>query len=120
MDQQAPRVFLSYSDDSAAHAERVLELAQWLRGHGIDARIDQFEDSPEQGWPRWIYAQIRESDFVLVVCTRDYLARCEGEVPRGVPCRGVVVVIPPTLGTGHRRGHRPAVVTCDDAGPPTV
>jgi hypothetical protein len=79
---EAPRVFLSYSDDSARHAERVLELAQWLRSHGVDARVDQFEHSPEEGWPRWIYRQIRESDFVLVVCTPAYLERCEGEVPR--------------------------------------
>lgn len=79
---EAPRVFLSYSDDSARHAERVLELAQWLRAHGVDARVDQFEHSPEEGWPRWIYRQIRESDFVLVVCTAEYLARCEGDVPR--------------------------------------
>jgi hypothetical protein len=79
---EAPRVFLSYSDDSARHAERVLELAQWLRSHGVDARVDQFEHSPEEGWPRWIYRQIRESHFVLVVCTPEYLSRCEGEVPR--------------------------------------
>ncbi|PRQ06122.1 SEFIR domain protein [Enhygromyxa salina] len=76
-------MFVSYSDDTPQHAERVLELAQWLRTHGIDAHIDQFEESPEEGWPRWIYTQIRESEYVLVVCTRGYLERCEGEVPRG-------------------------------------
>jgi hypothetical protein len=82
LERRAPRVFLSYSDDSPVHAERVLELAQWLRSQGIDAQLDQFEDSPEEGWPRWIYAQIRDSDFVLVVCTPSYLERCEGEWPR--------------------------------------
>jgi hypothetical protein len=76
-------VFVSYSDDTPDHAERVLELAQWLRTQGIDAHIDQFEESPEQGWPRWIYTQMRESEYVLVVCTPGYLERCEGEVPRG-------------------------------------
>ena len=76
-------MFVSYSDDTPQHAARVLELAQWLRTHGIDAHIDQFEESPEEGWPRWVYTQVRESEYVLVVCTRGYLERCEGEVPRG-------------------------------------
>ncbi len=75
-------MFVSYSDDSAAHAKRVLELAQWLRSHGVDAQIDQFEESPEEGWPRWVHRQIREAEFVLVVATPGYLRRCEGDEPR--------------------------------------
>lgn len=81
-DDQPPRVFVSYSDDSAAHARRVLELAQWLRSHGVDAQIDQFEESPEEGWPRWIYRQIREAEFVLIIATPEYLRRCESDEPR--------------------------------------
>lgn len=79
---QPPRVFVSYSDDSPAHAKRVLELAQWLRSHGVDAQIDQFEESPDEGWPRWIYKQIREAEFVLVIATPGYLRRCESDEPR--------------------------------------
>lgn len=81
-DGQPPRVFVSYSDDSPAHGKRVLELAQWLRSHGVDATLDQFEESPEEGWPRWVYRQMRESDFVLIVATPGYLRRCEQEQPR--------------------------------------
>ncbi|HVH99913.1 MAG TPA: SEFIR domain-containing protein [Enhygromyxa sp.] len=81
-DDQPPRVFISYSDDSPAHAKRVLELAQWLRSHGVDATLDQFEESPEEGWPRWIYRQIRESEFVLIIATPGYLRRCEHDEPR--------------------------------------
>ena len=33
-----PRVFLSYSHDSAEHKERILRFAQRLRKDGIDAR----------------------------------------------------------------------------------
>lgn len=87
MDRRPPRVFISYADDSST---AVLELAQWLRNHGIDAHIDQFEDSPEEGWPRWIYTQIRESDFVLVACTRTYLERCEGQHPRALGAKKAV------------------------------
>jgi hypothetical protein len=81
-ESQPPQVFVSYSDDSPTHAKRVLELAQWLRSHGVDAHIDQFEDSPEEGWPRWIVRQIREAEFVLVIATPHYLALCEGEEAR--------------------------------------
>jgi len=81
-EDQPPRVFISYSDDSAAHGKRVLELAQWLRSHGVDAQIDQFEESPEEGWPRWIYRQIREAEFVLIIATPGYLRRCESDEPR--------------------------------------
>lgn len=75
-------MFVSYSDDSVAHAKRVLELAQWLRSHGVDATIDQFEESPQEGWPRWVYSQIRESEFVLIIATPGYLRRCEHDEPR--------------------------------------
>jgi hypothetical protein len=37
-----PRVFISYSHDSAAHEDRVLALANRLRGDGVDATIDQY------------------------------------------------------------------------------
>ena len=45
------RVWISYSSDSTAHTEAVLDLAQRLRGRGIDAWIDRFEPAPPQGWP---------------------------------------------------------------------
>ncbi|MBV8232986.1 MAG: hypothetical protein JO329_23655 [Planctomycetaceae bacterium] len=38
----APRVFLSYSHDSAEHADRVLALAYALRDRGIDVILDRF------------------------------------------------------------------------------
>jgi hypothetical protein len=36
-----PRVFVSYTHDSEAHKQLVLEFATFLRGHGIDAELDQ-------------------------------------------------------------------------------
>jgi hypothetical protein len=45
-------VLISDSHDSEPHRERVLELAQRLRGGGVDAWIDQFEPAPVQGWLR--------------------------------------------------------------------
>lgn len=90
-------VFISYSHDSAEHAERVLQFANQLRTHGIDAELDQYQTQPAQGWPRWCEEQLRpeNSDFVLVICTRTYLERVEGKAPanegRGVYWEGSIL-----------------------------
>lgn len=84
----SPKVFISYSHDSQNHRERILSLADQLRADGIDCNIDQYEESPSEGWQRWMLNQIDSSDLVLVVCTRQYKRRFRGleEVGRG---RGV-------------------------------
>jgi hypothetical protein len=73
--ERTPKVFISYSHDSKAHTVRVLELANKLRQHGIDATIDQYEETPHQGWKQWILDRIEEADFVLIVCTEQYNLR---------------------------------------------
>ena len=78
-----PRVFISYSHDSEAHRDRVLELSDRLRCDGIEAMIDQYVQSPPQGWPAWCETEIDIADFVLMVCTETYLRRVRGkEAPR--------------------------------------
>lgn len=80
------RVFLSYSHDSAAHAEKVLALADQLRQDGVDAWIDQYEPEPERGWPRWMVGEIERADRVLAVCTTKYRRRFEGSGTAGCSC----------------------------------
>lgn len=77
------RVFISYSHDSAEHDERVLGLANQLRAEGIDAWIDQFEQSPAEGWQRWMQRQIERADFVIMICTPVYKQRFEGNADPG-------------------------------------
>lgn len=74
------RVFISYTHDSIAHKRRVLALANRLRDHGIQAELDQYLDttSPPEGWPRWMDRQLRESDYIVVVCSERYRRRAEG------------------------------------------
>ncbi len=72
-----PKVFISYSHDSAAHQERVLALADRLSNDGLDAVLDQYHPAPPEGWPRWMDQQIKDADFVLLVCTETYLRRVE-------------------------------------------
>jgi hypothetical protein len=78
------RVLISYSHDGPTHEDRVLSLADRLCDDGVDAMIDLYEPSPPQGWPAWCDAQIRQSDFVLMVCTETYLRRVDGDEEPGV------------------------------------
>lgn len=82
--QKAPKVFISYSHDTAQHATKVLALADLLRRDGIDCIIDQYEEAPEQGWPRWMEDQIESAQFVLVVCTQAYTRRFRGHETPGI------------------------------------
>jgi hypothetical protein len=83
MASEPPKVLLSYSHDSPEHAQRVLELANHLRADGIDCTIDQYVVAPAEGWPRWMDKQIRNSDFVVMVCTETYYQRVMGEEESG-------------------------------------
>lgn len=78
-----PRVFISYSHDSDAHSELVLQFAWALRSHGIDVELDQFHNEEIVDWPRWCRQQIKRqnSDFVVCVCTAEYQRRVDGGVP---------------------------------------
>ena len=80
-----PKVFISYSHDSPEHKEQVLALSDRLRDEKIDCIIDQYEEfSPPEGWPRWTEKQIREADFVLMVCTETFYRRFMGEETQGL------------------------------------
>ncbi len=78
-----PDVFISYSQDSQEHKERVLDLSDRLRRDGIDCNIDQYETSPPEGWPKWMDRQIEKSEFVIVVCTEIYHRRVMDEEKPG-------------------------------------
>jgi hypothetical protein len=78
-----PKVFISYSHDSAEHNDRVLALANQMRADGIDCHLDQYEMSPPEGWARWMIQQIEDADFVLVVGTEEYKNRFEHKTEPG-------------------------------------
>ncbi|MDJ0841689.1 MAG: TIR domain-containing protein [Acidobacteriota bacterium] len=77
-------VFISYSHDSPHHKARVAALARQLIQDGLTCELDQFiQGSPPDGWPRWMNRALKKCDFVLVVCTRTYHRRVEGEEEPG-------------------------------------
>ncbi|RCJ22223.1 hypothetical protein A6770_29995 [Nostoc minutum NIES-26] len=90
-----PKVFISYSWDSLKHKKSVKDLADSLRKHGIDCEIDLHEQSPSDGWPRWMQNQVKKAKFVLIVCTDKYYKRFEGtEEPgkgKGATWEGAII-----------------------------
>ena len=75
-----PIVFISYSQDTVAFADKVLAFSNKLRGEGIDAILDQYEEAPPEGWPRWMENSINKADYVIVVGSKGYYDKIYGNV----------------------------------------
>lgn len=70
-----PRVFISYSHDSAAHKEWVLDFATTLRNRGVDAVLDQWDLKPGDDLPHFMETELARSDFAIMVCTERYVEK---------------------------------------------
>ena len=82
--ERPPKVFISYSHDSPEHEDRVLDLAERLvEKDGIDVSLDRFVNPPPASWPKWMNAEMKAADFILVVCSATYLAKVESKVKPG-------------------------------------
>ncbi|MBW7995241.1 MAG: TIR domain-containing protein [Candidatus Glassbacteria bacterium] len=81
---KSEEVFISYSHDSVEHDKKVLDLSNHLRSEGVDCVLDQYEDSPPEGWPRWMDKQIRDAQHVVLVCTKNYYKRVMGDEREGI------------------------------------
>jgi len=86
MSESEPRVFISYSQESKQHMDRVVGLADALTLDGLDVVLDLYETAPDEGWPRWMERNLDEADFVLMICTATYRRRVMG---REAPGKGV-------------------------------
>lgn len=67
-----PKAFISYSWDSDAHKEWVAKLATDLRRDGIEAILDQWAAVPGDQLTAFMEKEIRENDYVLIICTPNY------------------------------------------------
>jgi len=112
-------VLISYSHDSAAHKQRVLDLADRLCGDGVDCHLDQYEVSPSEGWTRWMMNQIEESTFVLVVCTETYDRRFRGKADPnkglGATWEGFIITQEIYNNASHNTKFIPIAFSADDA-----
>jgi Effector-associated domain 7/TIR domain len=81
----AIKVFISYSHntDIPDFRDQILALSDRLRSDSIDCSIDQYENAPPQGWPRWMLDRVEWADFVLVACSEEYDRRFRGNEAYG-------------------------------------
>lgn len=70
-----PKVFISYSHDSASHKQWVLEFATTLRNRGVDAILDQWDLKPGDDLPHFMEQSLETADFAVMVCTKKYVAK---------------------------------------------
>jgi len=70
-----PKAFTSYSWDSEPHKAWVHDFAKHLRVDGVHTTLDQWHLEPGDQLPAFMERSIRESDYVLVVCTPRYAER---------------------------------------------
>jgi len=73
--EEAPRVFVSHSHDSANHKSWVLALATRLVRNGVDVILDRWNLRLGGDLPRFMEAGLTESKRVLAVCTGTYVAK---------------------------------------------
>ena len=81
--ENAPKVFISYSWDGEAHKNWVLNLATKLRKNGIDAILDQWELELGKPIPSFMGKSIEISDRVICIMTPSYKTKSNAEKPKG-------------------------------------
>jgi tetratricopeptide (TPR) repeat protein len=81
--ERPSKVFISYSHDSDEHEDRVLALADRLGKDGLDVILDRYVSPPPANWPRWMEDQMEAAKFIVVVCSKNYLAKVRGKVKKG-------------------------------------
>lgn len=67
-----PSCFISYSWDSDTHKDWVRRLAIELTINGIQTYVDQWDVRPGMDLAKYVETCVRESDFVLLVCTPNF------------------------------------------------
>jgi hypothetical protein len=70
-----PKVFISYSHDSAAHKQWVLDFATTLRSRGVDAILDQWDLKPGDDLPHFMEQSLESADYAVMICTKRYVTK---------------------------------------------
>jgi hypothetical protein len=71
------KVFISYSWDSDPHKIWARELATRLSNDGVEVTLDQWHLVPGDQLTEFMEGAVRDSDFVLIICTRRYKQRAD-------------------------------------------
>jgi hypothetical protein len=97
-----PKAFISYSWDDDLHKEWVLELATNLRNDGIETILDQWHAVPGDQLPAFMEREIRQNDYVLIICTPNYRLKSD-ERKGGVGYEGDIMTAEVHTQGNHRK-----------------
>lgn len=86
-----PRVFVSYSHDSAAHKDWVLQLATRLRSNGVDVILDRWNVTLGSDISQFMEKGLSKSDRIICICTRQYVEKANEGI-RGVGYEKRIIV----------------------------
>ena len=78
------KVFISYSHSPNEHREKVIEFAAELAKRNIEVNIDAYKEHQIVDWNEWCENEIRNSDYVIIVCNEDYYNKYEKITSQGV------------------------------------
>jgi hypothetical protein len=79
---EGPKVFISYSHDSAEHKEMVHRFASFLHEEvGVEVKLDKWSDDGRRDWSLWAIQALKHADFVLVIASPAYRQRADGDAP---------------------------------------
>jgi hypothetical protein len=70
-----PRAFLSYAWENEGHRQWVRDFATRLREDGVNVTLDQWDLQPGDQLPAFMEREVRENDYVIIVCTPTYTER---------------------------------------------
>lgn len=75
-----PKCFISYSHENNAHKKWVRNLAKQLQTNGVEVLLDQWDLSPGSDAPLYMESSVRNSNFVILVCTPDFTKKANAGI----------------------------------------
>ena len=97
-----PKAFFSYSWDDEQHKRWVANLATKLRDEGVETILDQWHTVPGDQLPEFMEREIRENDYVLIICTPNYRRKSETRTG-GVGYEGHIMTAEIYAKNNHRK-----------------
>lgn len=97
-----PKAFVSYSWDDENHKSWVKELATRLRSDGIETMLDQWHAIPGDQLPAFMEREIRDNDYVLIICTKNYQLKSD-QRKGGVGYEGDIMTAEVHTDGNHRK-----------------
>ena len=73
-----PTCFISYPWESEDHKGWVRHLAEELQKNGVWTHLDQWDVSPGSDLTGYMERSVRESDFVILICTPTFAQKADG------------------------------------------